>query len=505
MKRRIFLSGTAATAAGAATAWYSGGTRDAAASTGDSLAFPRTAYTTATKTVTTADGSQKRVTYRLWQNVVYVSRPVDATYQSLKVEEPFEIDGKAVNASRAPIFFYIPIGGFMAGTASGNTGGGGGTPTPGPTNGPLPPGAGDRGRNAELALAAGYVVVTSGARGRNNVKDGTYYGKAPAGIVDLKAALRYIHRNRGSLPGNPSKIITNGGSAGGAFSAVLGASAGSPLFEPYLQEIGAAKASDAVFASACFCPIIDLGNADKAYEWMFGSAELSGALVDQVASKELASQFAAYQASLGVRGINRFGRVTAANYDRYLLENYLRPAATHRLRSLSTADRAAYLTANPFITWSGSKASFTWDGFIEHVGRSRSLPAFDDKNMAQPEPGYFGDATRNARHFTDFGLRYATGDSTATVDSDIPHKVRLVNPMHYLSQENPRRARRWWLRIGTSDTTHSLTAITNLALKTQNLGDEVNFKMFWDGGHGANDDPGDMITWMGRITGYAAR
>ncbi|MFK4106121.1 subtype B tannase [Streptomyces sp. NPDC019531] len=505
MKRRIFLSGMAATAAGATTVWYYGGTQGAAASTGHALTFPKDSYTTETKTVTTADGTEKSVTYRLWQDIVYVSKPVDETYQSLKVQEPVEIDGKTIDASRAPILFHIPISGFSSGTASG-----GRLPTaiPSASDGaspapvPRPPGVVDPGRNADLALAAGYVVVTSGARGRDNVKDGTYYGKAPAGIVDLKAALRYVHRNRNVLPGNPDKIITNGSSAGGAFSSLLGASAGSSLFDPYLREIGAAEASDAVFASACFCPIIDLGNADKAYEWMFGSAELSGELVDQTASKQLTAQFVAYQESLGVHGVNRFGRVTAANYDRYLLETYLRPAATSHLRSLSDSDRTTYLTDNPFITWSANRASFTWDGFIAHVGRSRPVPAFDSKDMTGAEPGYFGDETHNTRHFTNFGLRYATGDRTATIDSDLPHKVTLVNTMHYLERRNPRRARNWWLRIGTSDTTHSLTAITNLALKTRNLGDDVNLKMYWDGGHGANDDPGDMIKWLGEITGY---
>ncbi|MFI9761258.1 subtype B tannase [Streptomyces sp. NPDC051963] len=506
----------AATAAGATAALYYGGSQGAAASAGGTLTFPKDSYTTETKTITTADGAEKSVTYRLWENIVYVANPVDPTYQCLNVQQPVEIDGRAVDASHAPIFFSIPLGGFLSGTPAGRTNPGGSpspsdsssadpsaTPTASPTTRPpLPPGAGDQGDNSALALAAGYVVVTSGARGRDNVKDGKYYGKAPAALVDLKAALRYIHKNKGVLPGNPNKIITNGGSAGGNFSSMMGASVGSTLFDPYLRELGAAAASDAVFASAVFCPIIDLGNADKAYEWMYGSAKLDGELVDQTASKQLTAQFAEYQASLGLRGVGRFGRVTAANYDRYLLENYVQPAATSHLRALSEADRTAYLAANPFITWSGGKATFSWDGYIAHIARSRPVPAFDDKALAQPEPGYFGDETHVSRHFTTFGLRYATGDKTATVDRDIPHKVRLTNPMTYLEERNPRRARHWWLRIGTSDTTHSLTAITNLALKTQNLGDDVNLKMYWDGGHGANEDPGDLIKWMGEITGY---
>ncbi|WP_406453217.1 Tat pathway signal protein [Streptomyces sp. NBC_01622] len=517
----------AATAAGATAVLNYGGSQSAAASTGGTLTFPKDSYTTRTKTITTADGVEKNVTYRFWENIVYVADPVDPTYQCLNVQQPVEIDGRAVDASHAPVFFSIPLGGFLSGTPAGGTSPGGTSPgggfpgsSPSPsdsssadpsatpsasptTRPPLPPGAGDQGDNSALALAAGYVVVTSGARGRDNVKDGKYYGKAPAALVDLKAALRYVHKNKGVLPGDPNKIITNGGSAGGNFSSMMGASVGSPVFDSYLRDLGAAEASDAVFASAVFCPIIDLGNADKAYEWMYGSAELNGELVDQTASKQLTAQFAEYQASLGLHGVGRFGRVTAANYDRYLLDNYVQPAATSHLRALSETDRTAYLTANPFIRWSGDTAAFSWDGYIAHIARSRPVPAFDDKALSEPEPGYFGDETHVSRHFTDFGLRYATGDKTARVDRDIPHKVRLTNPMTYLEQRNPRRAKHWWLRIGTSDTTHSLTAITNLALKTQNLGDDVNLKMYWDGGHGANEDPGDLIKWMGEITGYS--
>ena len=46
-------------------------------------------------------------------------------------------------------------------------------------------------------LARGYVVASPGARGRTTPKRGTgiYTGKAPAAIVDLKAAVRYLRFN----------------------------------------------------------------------------------------------------------------------------------------------------------------------------------------------------------------------------------------------------------------------------------------------------------------------
>ncbi len=51
------------------------------------------------------------------------------------------------------------------------------------------------GANAMLvALSQGYVVAAPGARGRTTqaADDGTYTGKAPALIVDMKAAVRYL-------------------------------------------------------------------------------------------------------------------------------------------------------------------------------------------------------------------------------------------------------------------------------------------------------------------------
>jgi hypothetical protein len=78
--------------------------------------------------------------------------------------------------------------------------------------------------NGNLALAAGYVVVSRGCHGRDNVSGGTHYGKAPAAIVDLKAAVRYIGYNKGVIPGNVDRIIPSGGSA---LSALLDASGNS--------------------------------------------------------------------------------------------------------------------------------------------------------------------------------------------------------------------------------------------------------------------------------------
>jgi hypothetical protein len=109
------------------------------------------------------------------------------------------------------------------------------------------------------ALAKGYVVASAGARGRTlKASNGEYTGKAPAGIVDLKAAVRYLKFNDKLMPGDANKIISNGTSAGGAMSTSVGATGNNPDYEPYLKAIGAANGTDNVFAVSAYCPITNL-------------------------------------------------------------------------------------------------------------------------------------------------------------------------------------------------------------------------------------------------------
>lgn len=489
-----------------------------AAAQADPLAFPKDAFTEETMTVRTSRG-ERTVVYRSYRHIPYVAMPVDKDYQSLDVRVPVRVDGVAVDASKAPVLLANSIGGYMsssnvAGARGGGMGGrgmGGPPPGAGPAAGARgmggpPGGAGNVSRNIDLALAAGYVVALPGARGRDNkAPDGTFYGKAPAAIVDLKAAVRYIRHNAGVIPGNPDWIVSTGVSAGGALSALLGASGDSPLYEPYLKEIGAAEASDRIFASADFCPIADLEHADMAYEWMFGTVPRAGALVDQNLSKQLRAAFAAYQASLKLQGKNGFGPLTADNYDKYLLQTYLFPAATRYLNALADDRRKEYLDNNRWITWSGGAATFTFADFLAHIGRMKGLPAFDDFDARQPEPNLFGNRTTDSRHFTEFSLRHATANPDARLDDDIPALLNLMNPMYFILRNHPGMAGHWWIRLGTSDAHTSFTVAANLAASLENRGKDVSALMYWDAGHGADLDAEDFIAWIARITGYAAR
>uniref|UniRef100_A0AAU2A296 Tat pathway signal protein n=1 Tax=Streptomyces sp. NBC_00093 TaxID=2975649 RepID=A0AAU2A296_9ACTN len=492
MKRRSVVMGVTAAAAAIPTVGFASSAR-AASVAAASLVFDPAAHTEQTVTVTDTTGTAHEVVYRFYKVASYVANPVDATYQSLNVCEPVRIDGAAVDASGAPILLANAVGGYMPSSVSARTGitatGMGGTTT----------------RQA-LALAAGYVVVEPGARGRTLVDatTGVYYGVAPAAIVDLKAAVRYLKSNKGRVPGNVHRIFSSGVSAGGALSSLLGASGDSPLYEPYLEAIGAADASDAIFGTGAWCPITDLEHADMAYEWCWGANPLgSGAQVDQTLSAELRTASGEHVASLGLRA-KGYGRLTARNLDDYLLRTFMEPSATKYLTALSDEARAAYLAANPFITWSGGRARFTWADFLTHVGaRKKNVPSFDTFDMASPENNLFGTGTTRARHFTLWSLRHESGDS-ARLDADIPEKLALMNPMHHLADKaNDKRSKHWWIRLGTNDTDTSHTVAGNLHARLEQLGDDVDTSYYWDAGHGADQDPGDFVTWIGEVSGYS--
>lgn len=66
------------------------------------------------------------------------------------------------------------------------------------------------------ALAAGYVYVDVGTRGRGIVgADAGYPGHAPAAVVDTKAAIRWLRLNDAALPGSAERIVVTGTSGGG--------------------------------------------------------------------------------------------------------------------------------------------------------------------------------------------------------------------------------------------------------------------------------------------------
>ena len=144
---------------------------------------------------------------------------------------------------------------------------------------------------------AGFVYVHAGCRGRDS--------GAPAGVTDLKAAIRYIRWCDELVAGDAESIFTFGMSGGGAQSAVVGSTGDSALYDAYLEEIGAVQGvSDAVLGSMCWCPITNLDSADAAYEWMMGSTRSGLSDEEQAISDALAEAFAKYINEAGIKDEN---------------------------------------------------------------------------------------------------------------------------------------------------------------------------------------------------------
>lgn len=514
-----------------------------------SLEFPVTKFTTRSHNY---HGTE--IVYRFYEDIPYVANPVDIKYQTLNVKVPVSVDGKALDASHAPIFFGIGCAGGLSTTASSGgafgppPGEGGPGEPPGGPGGPAPKkiselsgeeweslvgGAGHEGGGIVMMgmpvlggqtllpqempnmgdepappdgsrwekIKHGYIIVEVGCRGRENQwPDGTYYGKYPAAIVDLKAAVRYIRHNAGRFPGDPEKIIATGGSGGAWMSTLLAASGNCALFEPMLDVLGAAKERDDIFVTYSTSPIIDHDHVDGALEWQGGALLHDPVSIER--SQELQGIFRDYLEEYQFIGQNGYGHLTADNLGEYILNEYLIPDATRYLERMETPQREDYLRLRPWIHYDGKTASFSFTDFGLYAPRSANVPYFDDLAMEQPQPNGYGDAHIAAQHYTDFALRLATGNPNVRVEQSIKDRVNLVNPIWHIHQRHSDIAPYWWIRHGACDPCTAIAPAVLLAVSAESAGKYVNARLVWDGGHCADDDQEDFLTWIGEITEY---
>jgi hypothetical protein len=179
------------------------------------------------------------------------------------------------------------------------------------------------------------------------------------------------------------------------------------------------------------------------------------------------------------------------------------PSASRYLKDLSDNARKEYLATNTWITFTDKGTAFAFSDYVKHVGRMKGLPAFDDFDMKQPEPGLFGNATTPARHFINFSLQQSAGNKNEVIDSKLKTLINMMNAMYFVGLKNSGCAGKWWLRNGSSDNHTSQTVMVNLAAGLENLDKEVDARVFWDGGHCADDDPEGLIKWIGSVTGFS--
>lgn len=468
------------------------------------------------------------IRYRAYLNLSYCKAPKDSIQKmNLYVPEDF-FEGKIIHGydlKTAPIIMPNTVGGYMPGPSG----------EPGPDNVGKP-------NFVFAALQHGYVVACAGVRGRStgrrcqdffvggttnqlNEEDGELCGKAPAFIVDMKAAIRYLRHNRAVIPGNTEKIFTNGTSAGGALSALAGATGNHPDYEPYLKEIGAAQERDDIFGAICFCPVINLENADAAYEWQFKglrdayfikfSFNASGQvhiepdkikMSDQQMdwSCELASYFPAYVNSLSLKDKNGVSLTLSEDgsgtFRDYIINELIASAQQEVNVEMTTAKRLGWdycdftdINKLTYLTMhDNSITHLNWNGYIHAITRMKPVPAFDHPNLTGPENDEFGTSREPARHFTPFGLAHTEVNGTLAE----PSVIKMMNPVRYIRDPDARTARHWWIRHGSHDRDTSLAIPAILALSLNAAGADVDFMFPWGLPHSGDYDLPQLFDWI---------
>ncbi|MDO4165092.1 MAG: subtype B tannase [Bacteroides sp.] len=461
------------------------------------------------------DGSTIR--YRAYEHLYYVTNVEDSAYQYLNLyipESVYESGGADV-----PIFFRTYVGGYRAAKAK------------------EPSGLDASGR----ALQEGYVVCIPGSRGNDSAveDDGkkVYTGRVPAGLLDLKAAIRYLRANDARLPGNAERIITDGTSAGGAMSSLLGATGNSPLYEPYLEKMGAADARDDVFAAVCYCPITDLDHADMAYEWLYQYADptvrpLTGE--QQEIAQELAQAYPEYLNSLQLKTADGT-LLTADNYLDYLktflirsaqkardegctipdgigvILNVVKRGGPHGPQGAQQGQPGAQRPQGPQNFAPQEQGDFVLDidlpAYLSYVATTRELktpPSFDAMGVltdaASPENQVFGDADGGSANFTAYSLRKATGNPTAEPDEVLRRRIYLMNPMNFIADQGSTKAPHWFIRHGARDRDTAFPVPLNLATKLMNNGYDVDFFLPWNRPHSGDYNLDELFAWVKRVT-----
>ena len=447
----------------------------------------------------------ERITVRAFRDRIYVDNPVNAEYQRMHIFAPEEyFCGGSINGytlRTAPIFMPNMVGGYMPGLP-GNPAG-------------MPWDRQDAPNTLFRALQRGYVVAAPAIRGRIQQDEaGVYTGKAPACIVDYKAAVRYLRHFREEIPGDTEKIITNGTSAGGALSSLMGATGNHPDYEKYLDVLGAAKERDDIFAASCYCPITNLDHADVAYEWQFvgvNETQRHRRVTDEQGnvtfepyfepmspaqieiSAELAKEFPAYLNSLSLTDSD--GRILTLEDDGTgsFLEYLKGIVAASAQKAL---DSGADLSGK---TWLGVEAGkvcrVDWPEYVKDITRLKVAPAFDGLCLETPENDLFGDAIRNLCHFTAYSLEHSQAAGTMADAM----AVKLLNPMYYVDDDQATAAPHWRIRHGECDRDTSLAISAILTLKLRQRGRNVDYHAPWNVPHAGDYDLEELFSWIDGI------
>ena len=403
--------------------------------------------------------------------------------------------------------------------------------------------------NIGAALKAGYVVINAGTRSRGiKAADGRWAGKAPAVVVDAKAAIRYLRLNDAVMPGSAERIVITGTSGGGGLSVAVAASGNSPDYHPYLAEIGAAGIDangrstirDDIFATVAYCPITDLGHADIAYEWQYNAVRTdkntSGGQYPprmQSASAALAAAYPAYLASLGLK--LKDGTPLTADKMRDAIVALVKEEAEAVMAKgtavpaigeefVLTGRGGAVRLRNDWLTVDGGKVkNIDYEDYLRFVTSATALktvPAFDatantGNTALSGENSLFGPARVEYSNFEEYAWNNneVPGDGSGVDDTGkkwdayiadpattLDDQVRMVSPMTYLNSSAD-SAPYWYVRHGMVDRDTSFAvevALYYAILKDPSIKD-ASFKLAWMRPHSGNYDVQEAYAWLAGV------
>ena len=435
------------------------------------------------------------------------------------------------NAATAPIIYVVDMGGYAEASPAGIS------------------------RVADY-LAAGYVVVTPGCRGKATAdENGVFTGKGAACVADLKAGLRFVKYNAAYLPGDINRIVVTGTSAGGAMAEILACSGNNAAYDPYLEEIGAVMtATDDIYAAQCYCGASNQEHADELYEWIYAGADYALSDFEAALSEDLAASYMDYINALaltdengealtltGLREGSYYDYVCKALGDslaEYITANYsvvvsgmssytyIEEEEAQAFVDALNADGAwvsaeftySFATTGPSTTVTYASAvsceiSSLDDFTARCLPRTDACPSCDTVDLSSPANQIYGTADTDLVHFSlpvaDLLLSndYAAYDgydaalyADAYADAENHQEaVELLNPLSFLTDSDVAPYIR--IRHGSADDRVSPLTSLNVALAIETYTDAtVNFALAWDQPHGeAEVRDTDLIDWIERV------
>lgn len=353
------------------------------------------------------------------------------------------------------------------------------------------------------ALAKGYIVVSPGLRGVDQVfpqvVNEEITGTEPSlvQLVDLSAVLNYLQANDETMPGDANKIIALANSTASLQIILLATKATIPAVQHQLSVQEAAQADATLKGVALYNPQWQLAHADAAYEWQFREQEvvqtrpLPGLVGlprpeplsenEKVITKQLVGEFVSYVNSLN---LNYKGTTYQLNADgsgsfQDLVGSYLVKAAQEARKQWPDLT----LTDYPFLTIEGNKISqASILAYAEQIGRALNPNSFDTAKRTSAYNLFFGEGKGKKQkvqglHFSPY---YLNNPQVANQFKAKTQLLKLVDPLTYLQETNYKLVKNWFIRQATYDSDVDLALSVILATKLESLNAKVDFALSWN-------------------------